>query len=307
MNKMTKQIVFSLIVGIISSTGAWAATDLPTSLVRMKTGALEFTVYQADGVKPASDVSIEIFPSDAARAAAISGALSDAKGLAKVSVVEDGRYILSVNDTPVALLQTSAEETRSAYRLLLPASGLLVGGQEADDIAGVAKSNPEAKGENEEETEEESDEETEEESEEEFEEEEEDRQAEKHMLTKNAGTVIAAAVIAGAIILIADDDDNNNTPASDRDRRVLEQFPTAGADTLGRLRDLSDSDFERYLSSSKAQRNVALERIRNGQAPFAASSPTLTPTPARTTTPRTVVTLPAARPATPPPPAPSSP
>jgi hypothetical protein len=274
--KNIKQFIMTGILGVIFlSSSASAADQLPKSLVKMKTGTCEFTVFHSDGIKPANGINIQIIAADSKENTVLSGSITDKQGNAQVDVAEDGRYILSVNETMVALLQTSASEAKSDYRIVLPASGLLVGGADEDGA-------------------EESDEE-------EAEEEEEDEVAAYDQKKKKITAVIAAAVVAGAIILIADDDDdNNNTGTTDTPGG-------SSSDLLGldRVPDDVRAAFARGDDRLKAAILSDIEAGGSGRAAIQrASNPPSDPTPVQTT-PRVDRVL--SNPTPPPAPAPTSP
>jgi hypothetical protein len=128
---MSKACQFSagLLISLVSFAGA---AELPTSLVKMKSGECAFTVVQADGVKMAKGIKISITPVDDKQVQALKTTITDKAGKCSLGVVEDGRFILAVNDVNVAILETAETFSLAHYRLVLPSSGLIVGGQAAD-------------------------------------------------------------------------------------------------------------------------------------------------------------------------------
>jgi 5-hydroxyisourate hydrolase-like protein (transthyretin family) len=127
---MSKACQFSagLLISLVSFAGA---AELPTSLVKMKSGECAFTVVQADGVKTAKGIKISITPVDEKQVQALKTTITDKAGKCSLGVVEDGRFILAVNDVNVAILETAETFSLAHYRLVLPSSGLIVGGQAA--------------------------------------------------------------------------------------------------------------------------------------------------------------------------------
>lgn len=104
-------------------TGYGQNPALPASMVKMKSGECRFTVLGPDGIKPLEGVQISIVPVNGS-ASEVSTA-TDASGVCGFNI-DEGEYVISLNDRQIALLQTTPAETITDYRFVVPSESLIM-------------------------------------------------------------------------------------------------------------------------------------------------------------------------------------
>ena len=105
------------------ATGYGQETGLPSSMVKMKSGECRFTVLGPDGIKPLEGVRVSIVPVDGS--AGDVSTVTDTGGVCGFNI-DQGRYVISLNDRQIALLQTSPTETITDYRFVVPSESMIM-------------------------------------------------------------------------------------------------------------------------------------------------------------------------------------
>jgi len=98
----------------------------------LKIGKCEITLLDSNGIKPLSGATLSL--QQAENGKTVVSAVAGKSGLCKITVAE-GRYVLSVNDKPVTLLNASKDGQMAWARIVLSDSPMMVGGQEGATTA----------------------------------------------------------------------------------------------------------------------------------------------------------------------------
>jgi len=114
---------------LLASVMVVASETTPiTSLFKLKSGVCKFTILDSTGVKPLDGQKLTL--SSVEDGKELLSAISDRQGVCSLTVAP-GRYILSVNATDLAVLESSPSEKLAECRIVLPSEAMPVGGAEA--------------------------------------------------------------------------------------------------------------------------------------------------------------------------------
>lgn len=105
------------------------------SLVKMKTGPCKFVLLDSRGVAPLSGWSLALNSPENGQA--LVQGTTDQSGVCELNVAP-GRYIVSVDNMDLAILDAQADQTIAECRIVVPEKPMLVGGEEAAGEAGAA-------------------------------------------------------------------------------------------------------------------------------------------------------------------------
>jgi len=118
--------MMTVTVMMMAATTLMAATPekrIPT----LKVGKCAITLLDSNGIKPLSGAGLLLTNAEDGKVAV--SAVANKSGLCEITVAE-GRYLLSINEKPVTLLNASKEGEMAWARIVLGDSPMLVGGQE---------------------------------------------------------------------------------------------------------------------------------------------------------------------------------
>lgn len=118
-----KKLAIAIFPLVVAASMAVAAST------QFKAGDISFSVMDKDGATPMQAASIQMLGSE--DGALVTEASTDELGQA-ILAMDEGRYVLRVNDINLALFEVGAEGL-SVCRVIMPDASLLVGGQEQDD------------------------------------------------------------------------------------------------------------------------------------------------------------------------------
>ncbi len=96
-----------------------------------KVGSFALTILESDGIKPMAGAKMLLTKTEDGTPAA--SVVASQSGLCKFDVVE-GRYILSVNEKPVSLINASPEGDLAWARIVLSEKPMLIGGADAEAV-----------------------------------------------------------------------------------------------------------------------------------------------------------------------------
>lgn len=131
-----KTLAWVFLAAVVCAATVSLAEDQAGQLVRLKAGAISFTLLQSDGVTPLSSAPIRMLATDDNRVLAES--TSDKSGQAAMALAE-GRYLLNVSGTTLAILEAASDATVASCRVVIPAGALLVAGAEGEEDEGNQK------------------------------------------------------------------------------------------------------------------------------------------------------------------------
>lgn len=117
----------SLMFATLVAIGLPCLSGAEDTVLRMKSGDVKLTILDPDGIRPLSDVDIQV--QDAREAARLIRTTTDKSGSCAMTL-EKGTYGLSIDGKAVALLESSDEAETSHLRLVTPRKPLLIGGAE---------------------------------------------------------------------------------------------------------------------------------------------------------------------------------
>ena len=118
-----KKLAIAIFALVVAASMAVAAST------QFKAGDISFSVMDKDGATPMQAASIQMLGSE--DGALVTEASTDELGQA-ILAMDEGRYVLRVNDINLALFEVGAEGL-SVCRVIMPDASLLVGGQDQDD------------------------------------------------------------------------------------------------------------------------------------------------------------------------------
>ena len=107
-----------------------ASMAVAGSLSQFKAGDISFSVMDKDGATPMQAASIQMLGSE--DGAVVAETSTDDLGQA-VLAMDEGRYVIRVNDLNLALFEVGADGV-SVCRVIMPDASLLVGGQDQEVI-----------------------------------------------------------------------------------------------------------------------------------------------------------------------------
>ncbi len=132
---MVKLMAGIVALAIASSAIAGETQKDSTKIPSLKSGKCSITLLDADGIKPLAGAKLTLQSAKDAKSATTVEA--NKAGLCKLDIA-DGRYILSVNDNPLTLLDASKEGQLAWCRIVVSAQPMLIGGQEEAVAGGFA-------------------------------------------------------------------------------------------------------------------------------------------------------------------------
>lgn len=124
---MKKMMTVLVAVALSASAIAGEAEKNAVRIPSVKSGGCSITLLDADGIKPLAGAQLSLQSAKDAKAM-ITAKANDA-GLCKVTV-GDGRYVLSVNEKPLTLLDASKDGKLAWCRIVVSDKPMLIGGQE---------------------------------------------------------------------------------------------------------------------------------------------------------------------------------
>jgi len=126
--KQTLLASLALLLTATTLTAAQGEKRIPT----LKVGKCEITLLDSNGIKPLSGATLTLQQAESGKTAV--SAVASKSGLCAITVTE-GRYVLSVNDKPVTLLNAAKDGQMAWARIVLSDSPMMVGGQEGATTA----------------------------------------------------------------------------------------------------------------------------------------------------------------------------
>ena len=130
-----KSLITKLLTAALATAMSTTILAAPAdSLVKMNTGICKFVLLDSRGVAPLGGWTLALESTEDGKA--ISSAVTGADGTAQFDVAQ-GRYIISVNEMDLAILETSIDQTIAECRIVVPDQPLLAGGADAPPAKGA--------------------------------------------------------------------------------------------------------------------------------------------------------------------------
>ena len=140
---MKKMIAGLVAVALASSVMAADVQKKKANVPSVKAGKCSITLLDADGIKPLANAKLKLQSTKDAKK--VVKADANKAGLCVLKNVEEGRYVLSVNDKVLTLFDVSKDGKLAWCRIIVSDKPMLVGGQDAgtgaaagDEAAGGA-------------------------------------------------------------------------------------------------------------------------------------------------------------------------
>ncbi len=131
-----KKMVTWMSVAVIASALTVSATEQQKiNIPSLTSGTCSITLLEADGIKPMAAANVKII--DARETTKVVASTTDASGKCIVKL-EDGRYVLSVNDKNITLLDASKNGAMAWCRIVVSETPMLVGGQVAGEVVAIS-------------------------------------------------------------------------------------------------------------------------------------------------------------------------
>ncbi len=124
---MNQRVMLAASLIVASALVADASDTAQRRIPTLQLGKCSITLLDADGIKPLKGAKLEL--SQAADGEAVLSATANNAGLCEI-IVAEGRYILSVNERPITLINASAEGEIAWARIVVSETPMLIGGQE---------------------------------------------------------------------------------------------------------------------------------------------------------------------------------
>ena len=103
--------------------GTAVMASQPTSLIKMKAGECRFTILESDGLSRVENYNINIRPEDEQSNRKRLELITAADGTVETTLAS-GRYVVDINGSDIAVLQTTKADTTTDFRFVLPEVGL---------------------------------------------------------------------------------------------------------------------------------------------------------------------------------------
>ena len=126
---MKKMMAGLVAVALASSVMAADVQKKAANVPSVKAGKCSITLLNADGVKPMANAKLKLQSTKDAKK--VVKADTNKAGLCVLKNVEEGRYVLSVNDKVLTLFDVSKDGKLDWCRIIVSDKPMLVGGQDA--------------------------------------------------------------------------------------------------------------------------------------------------------------------------------
>ncbi len=122
---MKSTILATVIILMAASTLMTSAAEkrIPT----LKVGKCAITLLDSNGIKPLDGAKLDLKQAENGETSV--SAVANKSGLCEITVTE-GRYILSINDKPITLVNAAKDGELAWARIVVSESPMMVGGQE---------------------------------------------------------------------------------------------------------------------------------------------------------------------------------
>jgi hypothetical protein len=126
---MTAVVALALTTSVIAGEVEKNAARIPS----VKSGTCSITLLDADGIKPLAGAKLSL--KDTKDAKVVLSTAANEAGLCKVTVA-DGRYVLTVNEKPLTLLDATKDGKLAWCRIVVSDKPMLIGGQDPVETGG---------------------------------------------------------------------------------------------------------------------------------------------------------------------------
>ncbi len=119
-----KTTMMMTVAMLMASTALVSAADgkrIPT----LKVGKCEITLLESNGIKPLEGAKLDL--NQAVDGKTVVSAVANKSGLCEITVAE-GRYILSINEKPITLINAAKDGEMAWARIVLSESPMMIGG-----------------------------------------------------------------------------------------------------------------------------------------------------------------------------------
>jgi hypothetical protein len=132
MIKMATGMAIAVVAStLVASAGVQQKLKIPS----VTSGKCSITLLEADGIKPMAAADVKLI--DAKDEKKVVASTTDAAGKCIVKL-QDGRYVLSVNDKNITLLDASKDGAMAWCRIVVSETPMLVGGQVVGEVVAVS-------------------------------------------------------------------------------------------------------------------------------------------------------------------------
>jgi hypothetical protein len=128
--KTSMMTMTAMMMAATTLVAATSETRIPT----LKVGKCAITLLDSNGIKPLSGATLDLKQAENGKTAV--SAVANKSGLCEITVAE-GRYVLSINEKPVTLLNATKDGEMAWARIVVSESPMMVGGQEGATEATV--------------------------------------------------------------------------------------------------------------------------------------------------------------------------
>jgi len=124
------------VISIVLVACAMTCISAPDAgILKLKSGVCSFHILDVNGVKPLSDAKVAALSTVDGKS--VVSAVSDKLGKCALKL-DEGRYLLSIKDQTVSVIEASADAELAQCRVVMPAKPLQVGGAAAAAVPLVA-------------------------------------------------------------------------------------------------------------------------------------------------------------------------